>query len=91
MHNSELKLKCFVTTCSIKILYAVATVLDINECEVNNGGCELHCTNIDGGHKCACEVNCKPGYLPEENRCLRKCLASYWKREVHLLFLTYKL
>lgn len=31
------------------------TCLDINECEVNNGGCALHttCTDLEGGYECS--------------------------------------
>ena len=27
---------------------------DINECTINNGGCEQVCINIEGSHRCAC-------------------------------------
>ena len=29
-------------------------VLDINECEDNNGGCGHNCTNTDGNFECFC-------------------------------------
>ena len=32
---------------------------EINECEVNNGGCDHNCTNLnlaDGGYVCSCEM-----------------------------------
>ncbi|XP_067646329.1 fibrillin-3 [Eurosta solidaginis] len=28
---------------------------DINECEINNGGCEKVCNNLPGSHQCSCE------------------------------------
>ena len=28
---------------------------DVNECEVNNGGCAHTCTNVEGGFICSCE------------------------------------
>ena len=28
---------------------------DINECTINNGGCEQICMNINGGHYCMCQ------------------------------------
>ena len=28
---------------------------DIDECEINNGGCDQICTNTGGSHYCLCE------------------------------------
>ena len=30
------------------------STLDIDECEVSNGGCDQNCTNIPAGYKCSC-------------------------------------
>ena len=52
----------------IKIwLYSLTTTIycfiDINECNVRNGGCETSCTNLEGvnsttglGYQCGCDV-----------------------------------
>ena len=34
-------------------------VLDINECSINNGGCEYECHNMPGGAECSCPRNHK--------------------------------
>ena len=28
--------------------------IDINECEISNGGCDQNCINLPGGYKCSC-------------------------------------
>ena len=40
------------------------TCVDIDECEVNNGGCEQICENTNGTHYCSC----KYGYELSTNR-----------------------
>ena len=30
-------------------------ILDIDECMLNNGGCDHVCVNTDGGHECECD------------------------------------
>ena len=57
-------------------------MLDINECEVNNGGCEHNCSNIIYSYNCSCY----PGYTlnsTDEKTCwgmirlyVIKCLAE---------------
>ena len=32
----------------------IFSILDINECEDANGGCEHNCTNLEGGYECTC-------------------------------------
>ena len=39
------------------------TVIDIDECSVNNGGCEHNCTNTEGSFVCSCVE----GYSLERN------------------------
>ena len=34
-------------------VYAVS-LIDLNECLNNNGGCAQICTNIDGSYQCSC-------------------------------------
>ena len=31
-------------------------ITDINECEINNGGCEQMCNNTNGSFFCSCEM-----------------------------------
>lgn len=38
-----------VKVCSI-------VIADVNECLVLNGGCEWHCINTEGGHRCECVI-----------------------------------
>lgn len=41
--------------------------LDINECEINNGGCPDKCMNTYGSYFCDCHSNY---FLNDDNRCL---------------------
>ena len=52
---------------------------DINECLVNNGGCEFSCTNLEGitnttglGYQCGCDS----GYqlTPNNHNCTGMCM-----------------
>ncbi|CDQ85449.1 unnamed protein product [Oncorhynchus mykiss] len=45
-------------------LYGLAHCGDINECSVNNGGCEQGCENTMGGFEC----HCHPGYKLHWNK-----------------------
>ena len=38
--------------------------LDIDECAINNGGCDQTCTNFKGSYLCSCEN----GYEPVEGQ-----------------------
>ena len=38
-------------------------LLDINECDTANGGCEHNCTNTIGSFSCSCDT----GYQLDEN------------------------
>ena len=44
----------------IYILYicpgCIKIIVDINECNVNNGGCEHSCTNTVGSYTCSCNT-----------------------------------
>lgn len=44
-------------------LCIIWNALDINECAINNGGCEQACINSDGSYRCACHQ----GYSYNEN------------------------
>ena len=41
--------KCLEITC-------FCMCLDINECDVLNGGCSHYCNNTDGSYYCSCPV-----------------------------------
>ena len=30
---------------------------EVNECDINNGGCEYNCENTEGSYKCSCPTN----------------------------------
>ncbi len=30
-------------------------IIDVDECQVNNGGCDQTCTNTDGSFICSCD------------------------------------
>ena len=34
----------------------IKIIVDINECNVNNGGCEHTCTNTVGSYNCSCNT-----------------------------------
>lgn len=50
---------------------------EIDECEVNNGGCDQDCKNTEGSYECACEA----GYVLSSNKktCLGKKFNSLLK------------
>lgn len=53
----------------------ILIILDVNECEVNNGGCEQLCENISGSFRCSCFKGwrrnlSKPGACEDINECL---------------------
>ena len=47
-------------------------MLDINECDNNNGGCEYSCENLGGSYKCGC----RPGYELNSDRLT--CRGNYF-------------
>ena len=48
---------------------------DINECELDNGGCDQECVNIDGSYLC----KCSDGYLLTDKgtSCVGKFLRNF--------------
>ena len=32
-------------------------LVDVNECDINNGGCVYNCENTEGSYKCSCPAN----------------------------------
>ena len=44
-------------------LFIYLVILDINECEIDNGGCEQQCSNVILSFTC----DCNEGYILEEN------------------------
>ena len=60
----------------------IRTYVDINECLVDNGGCESICTNLEGinnttglGYQCGCDY----GYqlAPNKHDCNGMCVHTY--------------
>lgn len=51
-------------------------LLDINECETNNGGCEDRCANNDGSFECFCD---SVGFQVGSNglNCTGKCISHF--------------
>ena len=53
------------------------SILDINECLINNGGCatngKTHCVNYPGSFVC----RCAPGYILKDNS-LIECVGMFW-------------
>ena len=39
-------------------------IVDVNECNTNNGGCEDSCVNTDGSYYCTCDT----GYSLDSNK-----------------------
>ena len=37
-----------------KIVKWILSLLDINECDTENGGCQQNCTNLVGSFMCSC-------------------------------------
>ena len=52
---------CFVYCCPMRVcnLRYNVFLIDINECEDNNGGCPQLCKNTEGSFECECDV----GYM----------------------------
>ena len=46
--------------------------LDVNECEISNGGCEHHCKNINGSYVCGC----KEGFFLDGNG--KSCSGNFY-------------
>ena len=53
----------YVTVCTNSSLFELVVhlclpfnSLDINECDVLNGGCSHYCNNTDGSYYCSCPV-----------------------------------
>ena len=46
-----------------KIVYKNDNLIDINECTINNGGCEQICINDVGTYHC----KCNQGYISSDN------------------------
>ena len=60
MSGSSAEVSASFDTC---ILYYTAVPLDIDECDISNGGCEHNCTNTIGSFVCSCN----DGYNLTEN------------------------
>jgi len=51
--------------------FSVLSSSDVDECSMNNGGCEHECTNTEGSYRC----DCHPGYRlhPNKHDCVGAC------------------
>ena len=58
-------------------IFFFISILDINECLINNGGCatnaKTHCVNYPGSFVC----RCAPGYILKDNS-LTECVGMFW-------------
>ena len=54
MHNS-LKIE-FPALVLFAYVFFSALLLDINECDILNGGCSDYCNNTNGSYYCSCPV-----------------------------------
>ena len=54
-------------------LHVCCNVSDIDECAVQNGGCQKDCLNTDGSYACSCPF----GYLIQANG--KDCVGMYAK------------
>lgn len=60
----------YADVCKFMLMYANICVADINECAVNNGGCQMECCNKVGSYQCKCPKGFKLG--PDGKKCLGK-------------------
>ena len=57
-----------VITISFTLPSALPILIDINECNDSNGGCNQTCTNTPGSYYC----ECNDGYTIEDKGCIGK-------------------
>ena len=55
--------------------FASVLFLDIDECKVNNGGCQQRCVNTVGSYQCLCQA----GFVLDEDarKCIGKMLTNF--------------
>ena len=63
---------CIIKVACILLINVYFNYIDINECAVNDGGCEHDCTNHDGSYYC----DCSPGYSLGEDK--HSCLGIHF-------------
>ena len=58
----------------------MTSILDINECLTNNGGCQHTCTNSIGSYSCSCNT----GYVLDSDN--HRCIGiNYRLNECHII------
>ncbi|XP_031619500.1 fibrillin-2 isoform X2 [Contarinia nasturtii] len=63
----------FVCSCpnGMKLASDLSTCIDINECAINNGGCDQKCVNIEGDMYCECDLD---GFTLADDK--KTCISS---------------
>ena len=70
-------------------LGSITIIIDINECELSNGGCDQRCTNIPGSYRCTCIAgyNLNSGsricegtyiYIADSEACMEHCSTIFY-------------
>ena len=64
----------------IIIIISIIIITDIDECLVNNGGCDDLCINKRGSYECRCETR---GWMldKDDHSCVGKFKCSHWQNQ----------
>jgi len=61
------KKKC---KCQLGFQLKLSKCIDINECDINNGGCQHNCYNLIGSHRCDCYKGFRVAY--DKKKCIKE-------------------